>query len=213
MEICLLLMAFVVAVVSIPAIIQGKRLEEHAQEILMGQAWNWHVISWFIFLFWHWGTGPHFIGKEAEKWLAEGKHGFIGERTVYVWSALGSQEGVVIFWWFVWFVCGWRFQRSHNVWLCLCFVLIRWEPQLSLGSWTITVVRFFFFFKGVESVTWRMFKNLLKLKGKTERELEVKRMSTWSLSLTGWKAVKWMMGRLSFQGIRRHSEGYSIQRS
>lgn len=43
MEICLLLMAFVVAVVSIPAIIQGKRLEE--QEILMGQAWNWHVIS------------------------------------------------------------------------------------------------------------------------------------------------------------------------
>lgn len=78
MEICLLLMAFVVAVVSIPAIIQGKRLEEHVQEILMGQAWNWHVISWFIFLFWHWGTGPHLIGKEAEKWLAEGKHGFIG---------------------------------------------------------------------------------------------------------------------------------------
>lgn len=101
---------------------QGKRLEERAQEILMGQAWNWHIISWFTFLFWHWGTGLHLTGKEAEKWLAEGKHGFIGERTVYVWSALRSQEGVAIFWWCVWFVCDWRIQRRDNIWLC--FVLI-----------------------------------------------------------------------------------------
>lgn len=209
MEICLLLMAFVVAVVSIPAIIQGKRLEEHAQEILMGQAWNWHVISWFIFLFWHWGTGPHLIGKEAEKWLAEGKHGFIGvcmERT----GVPGGSGHLLV----VCVVCVWL-KVSEKRWR---LTLSLFCPD-SLGTLTFlgeldyNSCKVFFFFKGVESVTWRMFKNLLKLKGKTEHELEVKRTSTWSLSLTGWKAVKWMMGRLSFQGIRRHSEGYSIQRS
>lgn len=210
MEICLLLMAFVVAVVSIPAIIQGKRLEEHVQEILMGQAWNWHVISWFIFLFWHWGTGPHLIGKEAEKWLAEGKHGFIGvcmERT----GVPGGSGHLLV----VCVVCVWL-EVSEKRWR---LTLSLFCPD-SLGTLTFlgeldynSCKVFFFFFKGVESVTWRMFKNLLKLKGKTEHELEVKRTSTWSLSLTGWKAVKWMMGRLSFQGIRRHSEGYSIQRS